>query len=244
MLLPEGLLGGRLGDAAGARSRPVKLPAASWPTYPQPRAVFLDALGTLVELEPPWIGLRRALGDGVDESAWSRRCGRRWPTTRSTATRGATPPRSPTCAGAARRSSRSELGREVDAETLMAAIRFQRLPRRRPGAGGAARPRPAAALRLQLGRARWPRCSSAAASPSSSTASSAPRRPARASPTRRSSSRRWRGRGLSSPRRRCTSATPPRRTSTGARAAGIRALLIDRDGGGDIGSLEEVDSRL
>ena len=30
-------------------------------------AVFLDALGTLVSLEPPWIGLRRALGDEVPE---------------------------------------------------------------------------------------------------------------------------------------------------------------------------------
>jgi hypothetical protein len=31
------------------------------------KAVFLDALGTLVELEPPWVGLRQALGDGVPE---------------------------------------------------------------------------------------------------------------------------------------------------------------------------------
>jgi putative hydrolase of the HAD superfamily len=31
------------------------------------KAVFLDALGTLVELEPPWVGLRAALGDGIPE---------------------------------------------------------------------------------------------------------------------------------------------------------------------------------
>jgi len=31
------------------------------------RAVLFDALGTLVELEPPWIGLKEALGDEVDD---------------------------------------------------------------------------------------------------------------------------------------------------------------------------------
>ena len=29
------------------------------------RAILLDALGTLVELEPPWVHLADALGDGV-----------------------------------------------------------------------------------------------------------------------------------------------------------------------------------
>lgn len=31
------------------------------------RAVFLDALGTLVELEPPWIGLREVVPDSVSD---------------------------------------------------------------------------------------------------------------------------------------------------------------------------------
>jgi putative hydrolase of the HAD superfamily len=31
------------------------------------KAVFLDALGTMVELEPPWVGLRAALGDGIPD---------------------------------------------------------------------------------------------------------------------------------------------------------------------------------
>jgi hypothetical protein len=34
---------------------------------PRTRAVFLDALGTLVELEPPWVHLREALGDEIPE---------------------------------------------------------------------------------------------------------------------------------------------------------------------------------
>jgi len=33
----------------------------------QPKVVFLDALGTLVELEPPWVHLREAVGDDVPE---------------------------------------------------------------------------------------------------------------------------------------------------------------------------------
>jgi putative hydrolase of the HAD superfamily len=33
------------------------------------RAVFLDALGTLVELEPPWIGLRRVVPESVDDDS-------------------------------------------------------------------------------------------------------------------------------------------------------------------------------
>ena len=40
--------------AGGAQDRPT-------------RAVLLDALGTLVELEPPWVGLREALGDDIDD---------------------------------------------------------------------------------------------------------------------------------------------------------------------------------
>ena len=34
---------------------------------PSTRAVFLDALGTLVELEPPWRHLRSALGEDIPE---------------------------------------------------------------------------------------------------------------------------------------------------------------------------------
>ena len=40
--------------AGGAQDRPT-------------RAVLFDALGTLVELEPPWIGLKEALGDDIDD---------------------------------------------------------------------------------------------------------------------------------------------------------------------------------
>ena len=31
------------------------------------RAVFLDALGTLVELEPPWVGLRERVPDEISD---------------------------------------------------------------------------------------------------------------------------------------------------------------------------------
>jgi FMN phosphatase YigB (HAD superfamily) len=42
-------------------------PAGGAPDRPT-RAVLFDALGTLVELEPPWIGLKEALGDDVDDA--------------------------------------------------------------------------------------------------------------------------------------------------------------------------------
>jgi putative hydrolase of the HAD superfamily len=34
---------------------------------PTTKAVFLDALGTMVDLEPPWVGLRAALGNGIPD---------------------------------------------------------------------------------------------------------------------------------------------------------------------------------
>ena len=95
------------------------------------RAVFLDALGTLVELEPPWTRLACALGDardapveaamrkemayyrehaheGVDDEALAELRGR--------------------CAALLSR----ELGREVDVETMMSAIRFHPAADARP----------------------------------------------------------------------------------------------------------------
>jgi HAD superfamily hydrolase (TIGR01549 family) len=91
------------------------------------KAVFLDALGTLVELEPPWLKLAAELGiepderltsavraemayyrdhahEGTDESALADLRAR--------------------CADLLSR----ELGREVGVETLMASIRFRAFP--------------------------------------------------------------------------------------------------------------------
>ena len=73
----------------------------------EPRAVLLDALGTLVELQPPAPRLRRALARGRVRgergARGGRRSARRSPTTSPTTSRAPTRRRSTTCATAARR---------------------------------------------------------------------------------------------------------------------------------------------
>ena len=46
-------------------------PAGGAPDRPT-RAVLFDALGTLVDLEPPWVGLKEALGDEVSDERLMR----------------------------------------------------------------------------------------------------------------------------------------------------------------------------
>jgi HAD superfamily hydrolase (TIGR01509 family) len=91
------------------------------------RAVFLDALGTLVELEPPWVHLARALGVEADERVVravraemafykaNSHTGRDADSLAQLRAR---------CAAVLSR----ELGRDVDTETMMEAIRFRAYP--------------------------------------------------------------------------------------------------------------------
>lgn len=88
------------------------------------RAVLLDALGTLVELEPPWVHLAHALDTSVDE-----------PVMRATRAEMAyyrehsDEARDPESLAELRRRSAAilsrELGAEVSVETMMGAIRFR-----------------------------------------------------------------------------------------------------------------------
>jgi putative hydrolase of the HAD superfamily len=81
------------------------------------KAVFLDALGTIVELEPPWEGTG-------DEAAWRKEMAYY----RDHAHEAADPE---SLADLRRRCAEllsAELGREVDVATLMAAIRFRAYP--------------------------------------------------------------------------------------------------------------------
>lgn len=99
------------------------------------RAVFLDALGTLVELEPPWEHLAEALGIEPDarlvdavraEMAFYR----------DHSHTGSDPA---SLAELRRRSAEvlsAQLGREVDAETMMGAIRFRAYPDSEPALSG------------------------------------------------------------------------------------------------------------
>jgi HAD superfamily hydrolase (TIGR01509 family) len=92
------------------------------------RAVFLDALGTLVELEPPWVHLARALGVEADEQRVVRAVRAEMAFYKANSHTGrdadSLAQLRARCAAVLSR----ELGRDVDTETMMEAIRFRAYP--------------------------------------------------------------------------------------------------------------------
>jgi putative hydrolase of the HAD superfamily len=96
------------------------------------RATFVDALGTLIELEPPWVHLGDELGDGMppDRVEAAVRAEMRY--YRAHSDEG----RDPDSLAELRRRCAAvlsaELGRSVDVATLMGAIRFRPYPDARP----------------------------------------------------------------------------------------------------------------
>ncbi len=201
------------------------------------RAVLLDALGTLVELDPPWPHLAEALGaepdermvravraemhyyrehshEGKDEASLAELRGR--------------------CAGVLSR----ELGREVSMKTMMAAIRFRAYEDAGPALAGLRE----LGLRLVC-VSNWDvslpqvleRCGLSRALDGVVTSAQVGSRkpdPAIFRPALELA--------------RCSAneavyvGDTPAEDVEGARAAGIRALLIDREGGADIDSLAGI----
>lgn len=95
------------------------------------RAVFLDALGTLVELEPPWTRLACALGDAGDapvEAAVRKEMAYYREHAHEGVDDEALAELRERCAALLSR----ELGRDIDVETMMSAIRFHPAPDARP----------------------------------------------------------------------------------------------------------------
>ena len=92
------------------------------------RALLLDALGTLVELEPPWRRLGSALGDEIPAERLEAAMRAEMSYYREHSHEG----RDPASLGDLRARCAAvlsrELGREVPVETLMAAIRFHPYP--------------------------------------------------------------------------------------------------------------------
>jgi putative hydrolase of the HAD superfamily len=92
------------------------------------RAILLDALGTLVELEPPWVHLSRVLGDAISQREAAAGMRAEMAYYREHSHEGRDPASladlRARCAAVLSR----ELGREVDVDTLMAAIRFRPYP--------------------------------------------------------------------------------------------------------------------
>ncbi len=134
-----------------------------------------------------------------------------------------------------------ELGREVDVETMMGAIRFRAYPDAAP-ALAALRDRGLRLLCVSNWDVSLPRCSTAAGSRRRSTVLSPRPGRARRSPTR------YLRRGARACRLPARRGAARRRHEAedvaGARAAGVPGLLLDRQGGGQLASLAEIEDHL
>ncbi len=206
------------------------------------KAVFLDALGTLVELEPPWVGLRQALGDAVDDARLvpAVRAEMAYYKAHSHEGRDAE-----SLADLRRRCAEllsRELGVEVEVETLVDSIRFAPYPDAVP----------ALEQLREDGRklvcvSNWDcslgevleRCGLAAHL--DGAVSSAEARARKPEPAIFEAALQFAGVGA--PEAVHVGDTREEDVA-GAEAAGIRALLLDRDGGGDVASLGEVAGKL
>jgi putative hydrolase of the HAD superfamily len=206
------------------------------------KTVFLDALGTLVELQPPWIGLRRALGDGIDERRLITAVKAEMAYYKDHSHEGRDAESLADLRERCAAVLSEQLGREVSAATLIEAIRFDPFPDAEPAL---------AALRsrglelwcvsnwdVSLGDVLERAGLASMLDGVLTSAAAGARKPDPAIFER-------------ALEKACCSATEalhvgdtPEEDVAGARAAGIRALLIDRDGGGDVSSLEEVAERL
>jgi putative hydrolase of the HAD superfamily len=209
---------------------------------PTTRAVFLDALGTLLELEPPWLRLRESLGDEIPEDQIVSAVRAEMAYYRDHSHEG----RDRDSLAALRARSAEvlsrELGREVPVETLMDAIRFRAFPDAAPALADL-RER---GLRLVC-VSNWDcalpevleRCGLAPYVDGTVTSALAgARKPDPA---------------IFAPALKLAGCEPAEALHVGdtaeedleaARAAGIPALLIDRGGGADIASLGEIDDHL
>ncbi len=217
---------------------PATQPSGSRPAPAVTRAVFLDALGTLVELEPPWIGLARKLGEGVDRERLIDAVRAEMAYYREHSDEG----RDEVSLAELRRRCATilsdRLGVEVPVETLIEAISFLPFPDAAPGL---------AALRDRGLRtvcvSNWDislsavleRCGlSAVLDAVVCSAEVGARKPHPAIFERALAIA-----GCSAEQAVHVGDTPDEDIA-GARAAGIRALLIRREGGGDVTSLTEV----
>ena len=216
------------------------MPATNQP-HGATRAVLLDALGTLVELEPPWVHLAAELGvDEGDDLARAVRKEMDYYKEHSHEGRDAE-------SVAALRARCAdilswELDREVPVETMMAAFRFRAYPDAAPALAGLR----GGGLRLVC-VSNWDVSLTDVLEHSGlaelldgvvTSAGSGSRKP---DPVIFSQALEIAG---------CAAAEAlhvgdtPEEDVAGADAAGIRALLLDRDGRGDISSLAEVAAAL
>jgi putative hydrolase of the HAD superfamily len=206
------------------------------------KAVFLDALGTMVELEPPWVGLRAALGDGIpdDRLVGAVRAEMAYYKAHSDEGRDAESLADLRlrCAELLSR----ELGTEVSTETLVDSIRFSAYPDAAPALQ---RLREAGMTLVCV--SNWDisleqvldRCGLAELLDGIvSSAAAGARKP---DPAIFATALEL---AHCQAREAIHVGDTAEEDVEGAAAAGIRVLLLDRDGGGDIASLEQVLERV
>ena len=207
------------------------------------RAVFLDALGTLVELEPPWISLREMVPAGVSDEQLVQALKAEMAYYREHAHEGRDEASLAELRERCAAIVSGKLDFEITVDELVAAIRFSAYPDAAP-ALGALRDR---GLRL-IAVSNWDcalprvleRCGIERMLDGVVTSAEAGAR--KPDPAIFTAALELAG---------CEAGEALHVGDTaeedvaGARAAGIRPLLIDRDGGdGDISSLEQIDQHL
>jgi 2-haloalkanoic acid dehalogenase type II len=206
------------------------------------RAVFLDALGTLVELEPPWIHLREFVPDRIGDETLIRAVRAEMAYYRAHAGEGRD---QASLADLRRRCAElitRELGSEISVEQLLSAVRFATYPDALPALAGLREQGLKlivvsnwdVSLETVLGHCGLARLLDDVVS----SAAAGARKPDPAIFEI--------ALGLAGcePGEALHVGDTPEEDVEGARAAGIRALLLDREGHGDIASLSEISEHL
>jgi putative hydrolase of the HAD superfamily len=207
------------------------------------RAVFLDALGTLVELEPPWVSLRERVPAEVSDERLQLAIRAEMAYYREHSQEGRDADSLADLRERCAALISNELGVEVSARDLVESIRFGAYPDAEPALRGL-RER---GMRL-LAVSNWD-CSLSAVLERcglgellDAVVTSAEVGASKPDPAIFRAALERAGSG---PDQALHVGDTPEEDLAGARAAGIRALLIDRSGdGGDIASLAEIDQHL
>jgi putative hydrolase of the HAD superfamily len=207
------------------------------------RAVFLDALGTLVELEPPWISLRDMVPDEVSDEQLVEALKAEMAYYKEHAHEGRDEASLAELRERCAAIVSERLGMDVGVEELVAAIRFSAYPDAIP-ALRALRDRGLRLVAVSNWDCSLPRvleqCGLGELLDATVTSAETGSR----KPDPRIFSRALELAGCEAGEVVHVGDTPEEDVA-GARAAGIRPLLIDRDGAaGDIASLEEIDQHL
>lgn len=207
------------------------------------RAVFLDALGTLLELEPPWISLRDRVPGDVSDERLVAALRAEMSYYRQHAHEGRDEPSLAELRQRCAAIVSEQLGLEISVDELVEAIRFKVYPDVAPALDGL-RGRGLQLVAVSNWDCSLPRvlerCGLGGRLDGTVTSAGAGAR--KPDPAIFSAALELAGCG---PDEALHVGDTPEEDVQGARAAGIRALLIRRDGGkGDISSLREIDQHL